>query len=345
MVKKETIVAVVSALVLAALVWLVMGGKLPDLASAPKVVVYVSEDRVFSEPVLESFEKETGIRVEAIYDTEESKSTGVMNRLIAERGNPRADVYWANEPIRAEVLKQKGISAPYRSKNGDGIPSHFKDPDGYWCGFSARARVFVVNGRVTQPPVSILDYTEPRWRGRAVIANPLFGTTTAHMAALFAYWGDERAEAFMRAMHKNGVTLSTSNGESADLVAMGRFDFALVDSDDVINRMRQGRAVRMVYPDQEEGGIGCFIVPNAVVLIKGAPHPKTAKRLIDYLLSKETERKLAFADCAQIPLHKGVPIPKELTPIEEIRVMRVDYAEVAKKLVAIQPFLKEWVGL
>jgi iron(III) transport system substrate-binding protein len=266
-----------------------------------------------------------------------------MNRLIAEKNNPRADVYWANEPIRAEVLKQKGISAPYASPNARGIPDLFKDPDGYWCGFSARARVLVVHADVKDRPDSILAYTDRRYRGRGVIANPLFGTTTAHIAALFEYWGEDRADAFMRAMKRNGVALSTSNGESADLVAAGRFDFSLVDSDDAVNRMRQGRPVTMVYPDQGDGGIGCFIVPNAAVLIKGAPHPTAARKLIDYLLSRETERRLAFADCAQIPLHPGVEMPKEMKPIDTIRVMRVDYARVAKKLIEIQPLLKRWV--
>jgi iron(III) transport system substrate-binding protein len=109
------------------------------------VVVYVSEDQVFSEPVLKKFERDTGIRVLAVYDTEEAKSTGVMNRLIAERDNPQADVYWANEPIRAQVLREKGVSAPYVSPNAQGIPEVFKDPEGYWTGFSARARVLIVN--------------------------------------------------------------------------------------------------------------------------------------------------------------------------------------------------------
>jgi len=86
-------------------------------------------------------------------------------------------------------------------------------------------------------------------------------------------------------------------------------------------------------------------VPNAVMLVRGAPHPEEAKKLIDYLLSRETERKLAFADCAQIPLHPGVEIPRELKPLSEIKVMQVNYADVARKLVEIQPFLKDWVGL
>jgi hypothetical protein len=53
-----------------------------------------------------------------------------MNRLIAEKNNPQADVYWANEPIRAEVLRQQHIAAPYLSPNADGIPARFRDPQG-----------------------------------------------------------------------------------------------------------------------------------------------------------------------------------------------------------------------
>ena len=309
------------------------------------VVVYVSEDQVFSEPILMDFEKETGIAVKAVYDTEEAKSTGAMNRLIAEKHNPQADVYWANEPIRAEVLKQKGISDAYFSPNGKDIPPLFNDPEGYWTGFSARARVLIVNNNVVDKPKTILAYTAPQWKGKAVITNPLFGTTTAEVAALFTIWGDKKAEEFMTAMKRDRVAISTSNGESADFVAAGQYDFSLVDSDDAVNRIRQGKPVTMVYPDQGENDIGCFIVPNATVLIKGAPHPETAKKLIDYLLSRETERKLAFADCAQIPLHSGVQTPPELKPIKDLKVMWVNYAEVAKKMVETQPFLKAWMEL
>ena len=327
----------------AVLVWTV-GCQQHRTAKTQEVAVYVSEDQVFAEPILKNFERDTGIHVRAAYDTEEAKSTGAMNRLIAEKNNPQADVYWANEPIRAEVLKQRGISAPYKSPNAAGIPDTFKDPDGYWTGFSARARVLVVNRKLKQKPDTILAYTDPRWKGRMVITNPLFGTTTSQVAALFTVWGDTKGKEFLKKMKANKVKVSTNNGESADFVAAGEYDFSLVDSDDVVNRMKQGKPVEMVYPDQGKDQLGCMIVPNATVLIKGAPHPQAARKLIDYLLSPETERKLAFADCAQIPLHAGVETPKEVRPIEKTKTMKVDYAKVAKKMQAIQPFLKTWVG-
>jgi iron(III) transport system substrate-binding protein len=309
-----------------------------------EVIVYVSEDQVFSEPILKDFEKETSIKVKAVYDTEEAKGTGVMNRLIAEKNNPQADVYWANEPIRAEVLKQLGIAAPYTSPNARGIPDAFKNPEGYWTGFSARARVLIINSRVKNRPSSIMAYADPQWKGRTVIANPLFGTTSVEIAALVTVWGDEHTRKFMEDIKRNEVKISTSNGESADLVASGEFDFGLVDSDDAVNRMKQGKPVEMICPDQGEGGLGCLILPNAAVLINNAPHPENARKLIDYLLSKETEQKLAFADCAQIPLHRGIETPTYVLKIEKIKAMRIDYAKVAGKLTEIQPFLKEWVG-
>jgi len=307
-------------------------------------VVYVSEDQVFSEPILKDFERETGITVKAVFDTEESKSTGVMNRLIAEKDNPQADVYWANEPVRADALKQRGVSAPYVSPSAEGIADQFKDPDHYWTGFSARARLLLVNARSTIKPASVMAYTEPSTKGRTAIANPLFGTTTVYVAALFTLWGDEQAKTFMNDMKKNDVKITTSNGESADFVAAGQVDFSLVDSDDAVNRKKQGKPVEMVYPDQDGDGLGVLILPNAVALIKGGPHAENGKRLIDYLLSKSTEHKLAFADCAQIPLHSGVDTPPEIRRIEEIKTMRVQYVDLARKMEEIQPFLKEWAG-
>lgn len=329
-------------------IW-VLAGTLAMLAGCgtkrgDTVVVYVSQDQVFSEPILKDFEKETGIHVKAVFDTEEAKSTGVMNRLLAEKHNPQADVYWANEPVRADVLRRQGISTPFQPVNARQVPERFKDAQGYWTGFSARARLMVVNRAAKTRPTSILAYADPKTKGKAVIANPLFGTTTAQMAALFSVWGDEKGKQFLAGLKANEVKLSTSNGESSDFVGSGEFEFALVDSDDAVDRMRRGKPIDIVYPDQGDGEVGVLILPNAVALIRSGPNPDNGKKLIDYLVSKETERKLALAGCAQIPLNPGVTPPKELKPIDQIRTMKVNYADLAAKLQSIQPVLKEWVG-
>ena len=52
-------------------------------AHSQQAVVYTSLDKVFSQPILEAFENKTGIKVKAVYDSEATKTTGLVNRLIA----------------------------------------------------------------------------------------------------------------------------------------------------------------------------------------------------------------------------------------------------------------------
>ena len=311
--------------------------------SRREVVVYVSEDRVFSEPVLKAFERQSGIRVLAVYDTEESKGTGLMQRLIAEREHPLADVYWANEPLRAAALKSKGVLEPYKSPSSSDIEAIYKDPQDYWCGFSARLRLFIVNKGAKLKPQSILSYLDDNLSAKGVIANPLFGSTLTHLAALSQLKGREWVIRFLAGLKAKNIAISASNGESADLVAKGRYDFALVDSDDALSRIAKGALVEILYPDQKgEDALGVFLIPNSVMLIKGAAHKQEAKALIDFLLSPQSEAMLAKAACAQIPLHKGVAPPKGLKPLNELKVMQVDYSKAADALLGLIPMLDRW---
>src|SRR3546814_17369013 len=89
--------------------------------SAGEVVAYTSVDQVYAEPVFRRFEEKTGIRVRAAFDTEETKSTGMLNRLIAEGNNPRADLFWSGDPVRPFVLIGCGLVAPYAPDRKSGV--------------------------------------------------------------------------------------------------------------------------------------------------------------------------------------------------------------------------------
>ena len=312
--------------------------------NSKEVVVYTSVDQVFSEPVLKEFEKETGITVKAVFDTEETKSTGVLNRLIAEKNNPQCDVFWSGDPVRTIVLKNKGIAMPYNSPAAGDINPVFKDPDNYWTGFSARARVLIYNKDLLEQqdvPQSIFDLTNEKYKGKVTIANPLFGTTTFHIAALFSVLGDERAKQFMSDLKKNEVIIATSNGDVKKRVMQGEAACGLTDTDDAFEAMKEGANVGIVFPDRK--GIGSLIMPNTVCLIKGSPHSANGEKLIDYLLSKKTEAMLAKS-CAQMPLHKGVTTPENIPSLDNIAPMNIDYDKASQKLEDIQNYLKEWAG-
>lgn len=323
----------------------------PGTASAApsgkgEVVVYTSVDDVFARPVVAKFQEKTGIRVKLVPDTEETKSTGLLNRLIAEKNRPQADVFWSGDPVRAAILKQKGVSAPYKSPEAKDLPKLFSDSEGYWTGFSARARILLYNKNLVpkgQEPTSVLDLADPKFKGKGCIANPLFGTTSMHAAALFQVYGNEKARQFFDAMTKNGVKMVSSNGEVRRRVSAGDCAFGVTDTDDAYQAVREEKPVEIIYPDQKSEGT--LIVPNAAVLIKNGPNPKAGKALIDYLLSAEVETMLAESEAAQMPVRSGVKAPAHVPSLGSIKPMKVDYGKLAKELEDLSGgFLKQWVS-
>ena len=313
---------------------------------AREVTAYVSADRPFSEPILKDYERWSGVRVNVVFDTEETKSTGLANRLIAEKGRPQADVFWSNEPVRTLVLKSRGVLAPYQSPAAQGIAATFKDPDGYWTGFSARMRVIVYNTskvNANETPRSVFDLADPRWKGQVAIADPRFGSTSFHVAALYAEVGDARADDFFRRLKANDVKIVDGNSVVRDMVARGDVLVGLTDTDDVNVALEAKQPVAMVLPDRE--GMGVPVMPNMVSLIAGAPHPDEGKRFIDYLLSAEVEQKLAESDAVQIPLHAGVAGPKNLPSIDTFKPMTLDYSKAARRVEEVTTRLAPILGL
>jgi len=322
--------------------FIILGGCKND---PDEVVVYCTVDQIFSEPILQDFEQQTGIKVRAVFDTEETKSTGVMNRLIAEKDNSQCDVFWSGDPVRNGLLQSRGITSPYQSVQTELIPLPFREPGHHWIGFSARARVLMYNKQSISPdalPQSILDLTKTQYKGQFGIANPLFGTTTFHMAALFTVLGDSTAEKWMNDLKINQVTIATSNGDIKKRVMSGELAFGLTDTDDVFEAMKESNDVDYIFLDQQEEGIGTLIMPNALSMIKDSPNAENGKKFMDYLLSRQTEAKLAIS-CAQMPLIKGTKVPEGVPSLDNIMPMKIDYSQTSETLEQIQPWLKQWV--
>jgi iron(III) transport system substrate-binding protein len=259
-----------------------------------EVIVYTSVDQVFSESVLRRFETETGIRVRAVYDVEAAKTTGLATRLAAERERPRADVFWNNEFLQTLRLKEQGLLAVSDPALGKGIPSKRCDPQGYWFGLGARARVFLVNTNLVAPqdfPRSLDDLLNPKYPAERVgLAHPLFGTSSTHAAALYAVRGAEKARAFYEQIKARGVRIAEGNSTVRDLVVSGQLSFGLTDTDDALEAVERGAPVAVVAPDQDAGGT--MLVFGTVSQVNGAPHPAEARALIEYLLKPGTEQAL-----------------------------------------------------
>ncbi len=313
----------------------IMVGAVSCGSSPEEVVIYTSVDQMYSEPILAAFQQETGIRVQAVYDVEATKTTGMVQRLIAEKNQPRADVFWSGEVVMTMLLKEEGILAPYASPNAADIPDTFRDPEHYWTGFAGRARILLINTeRVSQDqwPRSIRDLADEKWaNGQTAIALPMFGTTATHAAGLYSRWGDDAAREFFADLKDNGVKILDGNGPVKDQVARGNLAFGLTDTDDAMLAVADGDPVTIVFPDQEEDRLGTFIIPNTVVKIAGGPNPDAAQRLIDYLLSHEVERKLVESGWCHFPVRDYPDLDTGLDTAG-VREMAVNYEEIYFKL-------------
>src|SRR4051812_8144260 len=174
------------------------------------VVVYSSADKEFAELIFHAYEQKTGVKILPLYDTEETKTAGLTSRLVAEKGHPRADVFWSSDTSRAVALVEQGVAESYVPKESAALPARYRSPTGLWTGFAARIRVLLYNtDRVSanDAPRSILDLANARWKGRFAFANPHFGTMSFHAAALFTKWGDARATTFFEVLKSNGAVI------------------------------------------------------------------------------------------------------------------------------------------
>jgi iron(III) transport system substrate-binding protein len=294
-----------------------------------RVVLYSSVDDYLLRVVVRAFEQETGIRVDLAGDTEATKTTGLVQRLLAERSSPRADVWWSSEPFGTIQLSREGLLEPYTSGHEaefeGGWPVEMRGEQGDWYGFASRARVIVYNTQrlqQEQAPTRLRDLADPRWRGRIGMARPQFGTTRGHMGALVAICGPDATEAWLRRMRENGLRLYDGNATVVRAVAHGEIDLGLTDTDDVWAGQREGWPVELVFEAPDAGGadglcsFGPMLIPNTVAMMRGGPNPAAAARLIEFILSERVERLLAESESGNIPVRPGLAaqFPRALIP-------------------------------
>jgi iron(III) transport system substrate-binding protein len=105
----------------------------------------------------------------------------------------------------------------------------------------------------------------------------------------------------------------------------------------------------MIFPDADakEKDLGTLFIPNTLAVIKGAPNPDGARKLVDYLLSPEVEAKLARGGSRQIPLNPNVKVelPGAMAPALSAQPLPVDFARAAEAWQESQAFLVKEFGL
>ncbi len=245
-------------------------------ANDEALVVYCAHDAIFSQQILDDFTRETGIPVSARFDTEATKSLGLVNLIVREANAPRCDVFWNNETLGTIDLAQRGLTEAYQGAGYKRIPAAFKDTEGKWCGFAARLRVWIVN---TEQLDSTRDSIDDAFQNRLedfTWAKPLYGTTLTHYCVLWAVQG----ESFLKeldAQLREAAVPAASNGQTRDLVANGTCAFGWTDTDDYFGAVDAGKTVAMVPVTVGEDRTIC--IPNSVAIIKGTNAPRDGREI------------------------------------------------------------------
>jgi iron(III) transport system substrate-binding protein len=255
------------------------------------VIAYCAQDQTYAEAIFRDFQKETGIKVRAVYDSEAVKTVGLANRLLAERSHPQCDVFWGNEEMRARQLAAEDV---FRETNGLAL-------------FGYRSRRIVYNTKHVSAgslPHSLLELTNEAWRGKVAIAYPQFGTTAAHFHALRQHWGQTTWESWCNALAANKALLVDGNSVVVKMVARGEAWIGLTDSDDIAAGQAEGLPVAAAPPNEE-----MLLIPNSVAVIRSAPHAGSAQKLFEYLQQPVTVQKLVAAQALEGLSAAGVTTP------------------------------------
>lgn len=241
------------------------------------LTIYTSQDQVYAEPILRGFEKQSGIKIRAIYDSEAVKTVGLVNRLIFEKNNPQCDLFWNNEELRTRQLATKGVLNTNMSIEA----------------FGSRTRQWVWNTNqisMASIPKDLFTLTNAHWRSKVAIALPLFGSTSTHFQILRQKWGKERWKQWCRGLIANDVITVDGNSVVVQLVGRGEVALGITDSDDI----RAGLKNQLPIAGKsivEDG----FIIRNSIGYIAGSPFQNLSKRLAEYLQSNSVKDSLIEA--------------------------------------------------
>jgi iron(III) transport system substrate-binding protein len=251
------------------------------------------------------------------YDTEATKSLGLVELLLQEKAHPRCDVFWNNELLGTLQLAEAGLLLPYRGSGYERIPAAFKDADGRWAGFAARLRLWIVNTNRMAPTQEAIDRTLSGDLDRMAMAKPLYGTTRTQYTALWKLWGPDKLLAWHRQWRTRHLREVNGNATVKNLVAAGVCDLGWTDTDDFFEAKDEGKPVQMLPVRLDNGATIC--IPNTVAILRGTRHLAAAQKLVDFLLSEQCEMALASAKSRQIPLG---PTQADRLPLEVKQLQR-----------------------
>ncbi|WP_257349856.1 ABC transporter substrate-binding protein [Pseudalkalibacillus decolorationis] len=289
-----------------------------DLGS---ITFYSPETPDMTKEIAEAFEKAYDANVNVQY----AGTNVLVNRMIAEKGNPNGDVWYGGGGLLPfEAAADKGIIMPYTPETAkdwevteNGIKK--RDEDWKWTGAEIFVLGFVYNTDLVseeEAPKTWEDLLDPKWKGKIQFSNPAAsGTATLMVLSQMMVRGEDEGWDYFKKLYEQANATPDSGGAPTKAVAMGEAHIGIGFDFMAYEQKAKGEAIDFVVPEKTA------VLVNPVSLVKDGPNPEGGKKLIDFLLSKEGQEILA--NWYHIPINPEVESKTPLT-LEKVKPHAID---------------------
>jgi iron(III) transport system substrate-binding protein len=296
---------------------LMLATAFPALAQEAMVNIYSDAQEPLVRPILNDFEKATGIRVNMVT----AEKGMLLTRLEQEGDLTPADMVLTVDVGNLWRAKSKGLLQPVSPSNAqDQIPAHLRDPQGYWYGMTTRVRaIFYRTDKVKPEELSTYeDLADPKWKGALLVRSSDNVYNQSLLASIILADGEEKALAWAKGIVAN-LARAPQGADEDQLKALGAGEgkIAIANSyyfGKFLNSPNpQERAllkdVAIFFPNQQDRGAHINIRGAGVT--KYAPHKENAVKLLEFFLSDAGQRFFAESNY-EYPVKEGVKVPETL---------------------------------
>tara|TARA_Y100001970_G_C14214517_1_gene848843 strand:+ start:188 stop:1219 length:1032 start_codon:yes stop_codon:yes gene_type:complete len=268
---------------------------------ANEVNVYTSRHYDSDEIIYEEFKNLTGIKVNII----SGKGKALMERLRLEGKNSPADLFITSDAGNLWKIQKDGMFKKILSeKIKKTVPENFRGPNNEWVGIAKRSRViFYSPERVTDFEIKNITYedlADPKWKGRLVVRSSGNIYNQSLVASLISSIGIERTEKWAKGIVKNfarkpqgndrSQILAVANGEADIAIANTYYIGLMLSGEKGVDQKNAAEKVSMIFPGQADSGTHINI--SGVGILKNAPNPSNAEKLIEYLLTDKIQKHI-----------------------------------------------------
>lgn len=295
-------------------------------AASGTLTVYSGRTRELIEPLFARFTERTGIKVEARY----ADSGPLAATLLEERGRTPADVFIAQDAGALGAVEAAGLFTNLDQALLARVPAAYRAASGRWVGLTGRSRVVVYNTRLVtegQLPASVLELTEPRYRGKVGWA-PANGSFQAFVTALRLTKGDAAAKQWLEQMKANGTVEYANNPAIVAAVGDGEIAYGLVNHyylHQFLKERGTGFSARNHYT--APGDPGTLVNVAGAGILAASKQQPAAARLLEFMLGEEAQRYFAERTF-EYPLVAGMPTSGDVRSIAELRPLAIDLGKL-----------------